>query len=87
MGLFPGVLSRLWATGELPEAACSRRERSQGAQSGSAEAWSCPLCRAGFGPSEHRRIGHVGSKLKISAGLSLASDFSKASEQFLLQLC
>lgn len=58
----------------------------QGAQLGSAES-----CRAGQDSVHHSitALGtslllHMGSKLKISAGLSLTPDFSKTSEQFLL---
>lgn len=85
MGLFPGVPLRIWAIDELPEAACSRREFSwvlqRLAAACSAGQDSVHQSTAGLGAS---LLLHMGSKLKVSAGLSLAPDFSKTSEQFLL---
>lgn len=85
MGLFPGVPFRTWAIDELPEATCSGRELGwvlQGlAAAHSAGQDSVHQSIAGLGAS---LLLHTGSKLKISAGLSLAPDFSKTSEQFLL---
>lgn len=71
-------------TDELLEAMCSHRELGWVLRS----LWLCSAVQdlvhqsiTGLGTS---LLLHMGSKLKISAGLSLTSDFPKTSEQFLL---
>ncbi|XP_064313558.1 COP9 signalosome complex subunit 7b isoform X1 [Phalacrocorax carbo] len=76
---------RIWAIDELLEAACPHREFSWVLQSLAAarSAGQDLVCQsvAGLGSS---LVLHTESKLKISAGLSLAHNFSKTSEQSLL---
>lgn len=88
LGLFPRVRFRIWAIDELPEAACSRGEFSWAlhwlAAARSAAQDSVPLSITGLGAS---LLCIWDQSLNISAGLSLAPDFSKTSEQFLLSLC